>query len=314
MEVCVMSDRSGFVRSRWAAIGAAVAVTLGAGAGIGLVSASGSPPSSFVSITPERVLDTRDGVGIGLSGAFVSADGRDLQVTGEVATASVPKVVVPVGATAVSLNVTVVQPTAAGFVSVRPAGAPGAPETSNLNFEAGDITPNAVNVALSAGGAIELTYDAFGTPGPTADLLVDVLGYFVEGEGAPGPQGPQGPEGPRGPEGPAGPGVLHARITTSAGGATINTGTASGVTGVFRNGIGEYTVNFDRAIPMCSRSATLNGYLAGSDRGPGQIIVNQILTLTDPPNSALQVRTYNPVGAPDDGTINDGFDIMVICP
>ncbi len=46
-------------RSRWAAVGAAVAVTLGAG-GIGLVSAT-SPADAvaYVPITPCRVADTR---------------------------------------------------------------------------------------------------------------------------------------------------------------------------------------------------------------------------------------------------------------
>ena len=45
----------GLVRSRWAAIGAAVAVTLGAG---GLISVGASnDTSSLVPITPTRVLD-----------------------------------------------------------------------------------------------------------------------------------------------------------------------------------------------------------------------------------------------------------------
>ena len=52
--------RSSRLRTRWAAIGAAVAVTLGAG-GLTMVSASGSPASRFVAITPERILDTRAG-------------------------------------------------------------------------------------------------------------------------------------------------------------------------------------------------------------------------------------------------------------
>jgi hypothetical protein len=91
--------------------------------------------------------------------------------------------VVPDGATGVLLNVTVVLPSADGFVSIRPAGTGGAPTTSNLNFEAGDITPNAVFVALPTAGAsagrIELLFDAFGVPGPVTDLLADVVGYTV---------------------------------------------------------------------------------------------------------------------------------------
>lgn len=170
-------------RSRWAAIGAAVAVTLGGGT-LHLAGATASEPSSIISITPTRILDTRDPTDLGLTGPFVSAVGQDLQVTGQVATTAGAQTVVPDGATGVLLNVTVVQPTAAGFVSVRPAGTAGPPQTSSLNFEAGDITPNAVFVALPTDGAdagrIEITYDAFGTPGPTTDILGDVVGYTME--------------------------------------------------------------------------------------------------------------------------------------
>lgn len=166
-------------RSRWAALGAAVAVSLGAG-GLGLAGATGGEPSGVVTITPERILDTRTGVG--LDGPFTSPSPRVLQVTGQVPTPTGPSTVVPDGATGVVLNVTAVQPTADGFISVRPDGAPGAPETSNLNFSTGDIIPNSVTVALSPTGAIELTYDAFGTPGPTTDVLVDVTGFLVEND------------------------------------------------------------------------------------------------------------------------------------
>ena len=117
-------------RSRWAAIGAAVAVTLGAG---GLFHASAaSTPSSLVSIAPVRLLDTRDGTG--LSGPFVSDTARKLDVAGVSVDGSV---VVPDGATGIVANVTVVEPSTLGFVSVRPGDATGMPSTSSLNFMAG---------------------------------------------------------------------------------------------------------------------------------------------------------------------------------
>lgn len=172
-------------RSRWAAIGAAIAVAVGAGGAVRFVNAAGdSAPSSIVSITPARILDTRDPTNLGLSGPFVSAVGQLLQVTGTVATPGGNVTVVPVGATGVMLNVTAVQPTANGFLSVRPAGTPGAPTTSNLNFEAGSVRPNAVFVALPTSGTdtgkVEITFDALGTAGPTTDVLVDVVGYTTE--------------------------------------------------------------------------------------------------------------------------------------
>jgi hypothetical protein len=192
-------------RSRWAAIGAAVAVTLGGG-GIFVATAASSPSSSVVMIDPVRVLDTRDPMNIGLPGPFVSAVSQKLLVTGGP---------VPAGATGVLLNVTVHVPTAAGFVSIRPGDASGAPSTSSLNFEAGDIVPNSVQVALPTTGAnagkIDITYDAYGVAGPTTGILIDVVGYLVEGgggatgpAGAEGPQGPAGADGAPGPQGPAG--------------------------------------------------------------------------------------------------------------
>src|SRR6478735_4357475 len=99
-------------RSRWAAIGAAVAVTLGGG-GVFMASAAGpSAPSSVVTIDPVRVLDTRDPVNVGLPGPFVSPVSQKLKVAGSVATTSGTTTAVPVGATGVLLNVTAVGATA----------------------------------------------------------------------------------------------------------------------------------------------------------------------------------------------------------
>jgi hypothetical protein len=184
-------------RSRWAALGAVVALVGAGGLTIAAAAPSGSP-SSFVPVSPARILDTRTGVG--LTGPFVSPVARTLQVTGEVATATGSATVVPAGATGVLLTVTVVEPEAAGFVSV---GADPDPTTSNVNAVAGDIVPNAVTVALPVDGAIDLVYSAFGAAGPTTNVLVDVNGYYVAagGGGAAGPQGPAGPEGPQGPAG-----------------------------------------------------------------------------------------------------------------
>lgn len=165
------------LRVRWAAIGAAVAVAIGGG-GIGIATAtvsSGDKPV-FVSIDPQRILDTRSS--IGLDGKFGDAAPRDLQVTGSVEVAGGSSTtVVPDGATGVALNVTVVQPDSDGFLSVRPSGATGEPQTSNVNFLAGEISPNGVNVDLPADGRIQIWFEAY-TPGGTGDVLVDVVGYY----------------------------------------------------------------------------------------------------------------------------------------
>ena len=167
-------------RSRWAAVGAAVAVSFGAGGIYIGNAASGPASSSFVAITPVRVLDTRSN--LGLAGVFTSPISRDLLLTGSIATADGVQLVVPAGATAVSMNVTAVGATAAGFMSIRPADATGAPTTSNLNLAADQVVPNAVTVKIPTSGAdagkIEITYDALGVAGPITHVLVDIVGYF----------------------------------------------------------------------------------------------------------------------------------------
>jgi trimeric autotransporter adhesin len=75
---------------------------------------------------------------------------------------------------AVVLNVTVVEPTAAGYVTVYPCTA-APPNASNLNFVAGQTVANAVVVDMSAGYKVCIFNSA-----PT-QVLVDVTG-FVPGD------------------------------------------------------------------------------------------------------------------------------------
>ena len=200
----------GLWRSRWAAIGAAVAVTLGGG-GMFVASAADGVPSSFVAVTPVRMVDSR--VGLGLDGPLVSTQPVVVQITGSVPTAAGPSVVVPTGATAVVANVTVVHPTAAGFMSVRPVGATGVPSTSSLNFSAGQIVGNSLTMQLPVTGNFQLYYYAAGSSGATVDLVIDVAGYYVDG-GTQGPVGPQGPAGPQGDAGATGATVPRSRRST----------------------------------------------------------------------------------------------------
>ena len=114
------------VRSRWAAIGAAVAVTLGGGGLIGVSAASGDA-SSLKTVTPTRMLDTREGAGGKISGETVS-----LQVAGGTS-------VVPDGASAVAVNLTVTEGErnqGYGFVTAFPCTAisDAVPNASTLNF------------------------------------------------------------------------------------------------------------------------------------------------------------------------------------
>jgi hypothetical protein len=127
-----------------------------------LATASGS---SFTSLTPARVLDTRSGVGAP-QGPVASHTSISLTIAGAGG--------VPVsGVSAVVLNVTATQPTSAGYITVYPDGE-AAPLASNLNFVSGQTVPNLVVVAVGSGGKV----DFFNGSAGTVHLVADVSGYF----------------------------------------------------------------------------------------------------------------------------------------
>jgi len=81
--------------------------------------------------------------------------------------------VTPAGAAGAVLNVTAAGGSLApGYVTVHAADVP-TPATSNLNFAAGQIVPNAAVVRPDAAGRIHL---AASTP---VHLVVDVAGFFL---------------------------------------------------------------------------------------------------------------------------------------
>ena len=76
-------------------------------------------------------------------------------------------------ATAAVLNVTGVNTTAPGFVTVYPAGTD-LPTASNVNFDgAGQVMANMVTVKLGVGGAVDVYMQR------TMDVAVDVSGAYV---------------------------------------------------------------------------------------------------------------------------------------
>lgn len=171
---------------RGTVLASVVAIGLLGGLGAWRVSAVDSPTRSLIEpMEPIRILDTR--LGVGLDGPFTSGVPRLLTLTGPIeTTVAGTRWLVPTGATGVTLNVTVVDAEAAGFVSVRPAGVPGPPTASSLNVEAGVNLANFVQVSLPPpmatggpgplGGQIEIMFDAYGVAGPTAHILVDLVG------------------------------------------------------------------------------------------------------------------------------------------
>jgi hypothetical protein len=129
----------------------------------------------FSPLVPTRICDTRSDNpsslsgpaaqcnGPGNSGSPVGADStKTINVSGNFG--------VPADATAVVLNVTVVNPAAPGYITVFPTGA-AAPNTSNLNFGAGDVVPNQVEVGTGTNGDISLFSSA------QSNVVIDVEGF-----------------------------------------------------------------------------------------------------------------------------------------
>ncbi len=113
-------------------------------------------------ITPERLVDSRGGVGTPAR-PWGEGEVRSVTVAGRGS--------VPANATAVIANLTATNTTSWGFLSAWPGGAP-QPASSNLNFLAGQTVPNLVMLKLGAGGSLSIANG----PG-SANVLLDVMGY-----------------------------------------------------------------------------------------------------------------------------------------
>src|SRR3954466_12769552 len=189
-------------RARWSAIGAAVAVSIGAGGLITFASAAGGSASSFTAVTPCRLFDTRsDGPATGATpprstpiGAHesltITARGDFGKCGGLSATA-----------TGAVLNVTTVNASASSFLTVWPADKE-RPLASNLNWVAGQAaTPNQVTTGLDASGRLSF----FNSSG-AVDVIVDVVGLYepATAGGAAGATGPKGDKGDSGAKGDTG--------------------------------------------------------------------------------------------------------------
>jgi hypothetical protein len=169
---------------------------------------------AFVSLPPARILDTRVGNGA-VVGKVPGGGVLELQVVGRGG--------VPVGAAdAVVLNVTVTEPTAAGYVTVFPTGT-AAPLASNLNFAAGQTIPNLVTVKLGTDGKVSLRNGS----AQGIHLIADVAGFYADGEASvPGAFAPLDPArlldtrtgtGAPGVGKVAGQGVLNLQVTGRGG-------------------------------------------------------------------------------------------------
>ncbi|MBV8201515.1 MAG: PQQ-binding-like beta-propeller repeat protein [Acidobacteria bacterium] len=129
--------------------------------------APNAAPLRFYTITPCRVVDTRQANGP-YGGPALAGNGarRLFQLAGQCG--------VPAGAKALAANVTTVSPATDGLFRVGPSGV--ANVTSTLNFKAGQIRASNTVIGLTGNplGAAWVESDSAGA----AHLLIDVSGYF----------------------------------------------------------------------------------------------------------------------------------------
>ena len=208
----------------------------------GVLEGTRVPDPGLTPLVPARLLDTRvgeatvDGQAQGL-GLRAAESTTELQVGGRAA--------VPVDAAAVVLNVTVADPSAAGFVTVFPCGT-ALPLAASANYVRGTTVSNAVIAQLGAGGKVCLYTKA------AVHLVVDITGYH--------------PKGSR--YTPAGPARL---LDTRPGEVTVD-GQAQGTGLAAAESTTEVTVGGRAGVPADAAAVVLNVTATGSS-GAGFVTV-----------------------------------------
>ena len=124
-------------------------------------------PYDFFSLTPCRLLDTRNPDGPSGGPALQNGVTRNFPAAGLCG--------VPATAKALAVNATVISPGGSGFLKTYPTGCL-VPATSTLNFGTGQTRANNAVLALGTGGQVAVLPSVTG--GGTAHLALDVVGYF----------------------------------------------------------------------------------------------------------------------------------------
>jgi hypothetical protein len=125
--------------------------------------------SDFFTVTACRLVDTRNPVGPSGGPVLGANSTRSFPVTGICS--------IPPSATAVAINVTVVDETDSGFLRLYPAGMD-APGTSTINFTAGKVRANNGVFSLGAEGKIAVQCQMPPLSTGQTHLVLDVQGYF----------------------------------------------------------------------------------------------------------------------------------------
>lgn len=126
-----------------------------------------SQASGYASVTPYRLVDTRNGTGVA-KGHVASGGSISVPVA-----AALPA---GVSATAVAVNITATDGTGAGVLTAYPDGET-KPSTSNVNYAGNQNIANSAVIPVGADGRIDIANALAGGSG-SADIVVDVAGYY----------------------------------------------------------------------------------------------------------------------------------------
>ncbi len=168
-----MDEQTAEVTSRRSWLKMAGAGAVGAvGASVVVASPALAVGSTFVPITPYRVMDTRAGLPVQQGVEIDRSVLKDLVGN--------PKI--PATATAVAYNLTAVKTSLSGWLALFPADVDW-PGTSSLNWSSSGLdiaNGGIVRIGVSANtGAGSVTIRCGGAPGCQTHALIDVTGYFA---------------------------------------------------------------------------------------------------------------------------------------
>jgi hypothetical protein len=150
----------------------AVLAVLAAGAVLSAVPSEAAGPFQYHTVTPCRLADTRNLPGPSGGPILVDNTTRSFPVQGLCG--------IPVGAKAVSVNVTAVAPNGAGFLTLFPSGI-AVPLISSLNFNAGETAiGNGAIVVLADQtlNPLDLSIYTKVTGSGSVHMVLDVTGFF----------------------------------------------------------------------------------------------------------------------------------------
>ncbi|MBK9475565.1 MAG: fibronectin type III domain-containing protein [Tetrasphaera sp.] len=221
-------------------------------------------PGATQVVTPSRVLDTR--VGLGAPKARLAAGSvTRVQLT--------ERSGLPTTVGSVTLTLTAVNPSQAGYLSVTPTDS-GSATTSSINFAAGQTIANTVTTSVSPTGGIDIRASA------ATDVLLDLTAYTLTGTPTlPGTLTPSAPTR-----------ILDTRVRWEpvVAGEVVTVSTTAGSAAILNV----------TAVPIDPRSESGAGFVTVSALGTGTPNASQVSFTSASPRAAQVV-----VPADSDGRI-----------